>query len=112
MIWRPCRSWRWSSGTRTETPADVPDALVEALRTQVDEASLVELTVALTFETFRGRVNNALGVSAQDFAEGAYCPAPRAEAADGRDATDLGSPSREASADGSMTGASSRTRRA
>lgn len=81
----------------TETPTEVPEELVDELRAQFDEPQLVELTAAVAFENFRGRFNHALGVESQDFAEGAYCPAPEpvtdGDASDGTETADPGSPS-------------------
>ena len=60
----------------TRTPADPSDALVDALRVQLDEAQLVELTAAIAWENFRARFNRGFGVEAQGFSEGACCPLP------------------------------------
>ena len=65
----------------TRTPADVPDRLVEDLRSELDERQLVELTAAIALENFRARFNLALGVEAAGFSEGAFCVLPdRADA--------------------------------
>ena len=60
----------------TKTPVDVPDALCAALRAELDEAQLVELTAAIAWENYRARFDHALGIEAQGFSEGAYCPLP------------------------------------
>jgi alkylhydroperoxidase family enzyme len=60
----------------TRTPADVPDRLVEDLRSELDERQLVELTAAIALENFRARFNLALGVEAAGFSEGAFCVLP------------------------------------
>jgi len=60
----------------TNTPVDVPDALFAALRAQLDEAQLVELTAAIAWENYRARFDHALGIEAQGFSEGAFCPLP------------------------------------
>jgi alkylhydroperoxidase family enzyme len=60
----------------TKTPVDVPDPLFAELRRQLDEAQLVELTAAIAWENYRARFDHALGIEAQGFSEGAYCPLP------------------------------------
>ncbi len=60
----------------TRTPVEVSDALFDELRKHLDEAQLVELTAAIAWESYRGRFNHALGVEAQGFSEGAFCPLP------------------------------------
>ncbi len=60
----------------TRTPLEVPEALFAALRQNFNEAQLIELTAALAWENYRARFNHALGVEAQGFSEGAYCPLP------------------------------------
>jgi alkylhydroperoxidase family enzyme len=60
----------------TKTPVEVPDTLFAELRRQLDEAQLVELTAAIAWENYRARFDHALGIEAQGFSEGAYCPLP------------------------------------
>jgi len=60
----------------TRTPAEVPDALFAALRAELSEAQLVELTAAIAWENYRARFDRAFGVEAQGFSKGAYCPLP------------------------------------
>ena len=60
----------------TETPVQVPDALLARLREQFAEAELVELTAAIAWENYRARFDHAFGIGAQGFSEGAYCPLP------------------------------------
>ncbi len=60
----------------TKTPVEVPDALFARLREQFAEAELVELTAAIAWENYRARFDHALGIEAQGFSEGAYCPLP------------------------------------
>jgi 4-carboxymuconolactone decarboxylase len=60
----------------TETPVEVPDDLFAALRAQLDEAQLVELTANIAWENYRARFDHAFGIEAQGFSEGAYCPLP------------------------------------
>jgi alkylhydroperoxidase family enzyme len=60
----------------TRLPVDVSDHLFEELRQHFDEAQLVELTAAITWENYRARFNHAFGIASQNFADGAYCPLP------------------------------------
>jgi hypothetical protein len=61
----------------TATPQQVSDELVEALRRQLDDGQLVELTYAVGWENFRARTNHAFGIGAAGFSEGAACAVPR-----------------------------------
>lgn len=58
------------------TPVSVPDALYEALRRELDEAQVVELTAAVAWENYRARFNRAFQIPAQGFSEGAVCALP------------------------------------
>ncbi len=58
------------------TPADVPAGLYEALRRELDEAQMVELTAAIAWENYRARFNRAFQIPAQGFSEGAVCALP------------------------------------
>jgi len=60
----------------TTTPVVVPDALFARLRERFAEAELVELTAAIAWENYRARCDHALGIEAQGFSAGAYCPLP------------------------------------
>lgn len=60
----------------TATPVHVPDELFAALRAQLDEAQLVELTAVVAWENYRARFNHALDIGAQGFSEGAACAIP------------------------------------
>src|SRR5215813_11943428 len=60
----------------TKTPVDVPESLFTALRTHFSDAQLVELTAAIAWENYRARFDHALGIEAQGFSEGAFCPLP------------------------------------
>lgn len=60
----------------TETPTAVPDELFDELAAAYDEAAIVELTAAIAWENYRGRFNHALGLEAQGFTEGEFCPRP------------------------------------
>jgi 4-carboxymuconolactone decarboxylase len=61
----------------TATPQEVSDELVEALRRNLDEGQLVELTYAIGWENFRARTNHAFGIGASGFSEGATCAVPQ-----------------------------------
>ena len=58
----------------TRTPAEIPEALFDALREHFDEAQLVELTAVIALENYRARFNHAFGIGSQGFSGGAYCP--------------------------------------
>ena len=60
----------------TETPVEVPDALFAALRARFDEAEIIELTAAIAWENYRARFDHAIGIGAQGYSEGAFCPLP------------------------------------
>ena len=65
----------------SDTPAEVPDELFEALRAQLSEKQLVELTAVIAFENFLARFNRGFAIEAQGFSEGAVCPLPDHHAA-------------------------------
>lgn len=60
----------------TRTPVDVPDELFAALKQHFTDSQMVELTAAIAWENYRARFNHAMGIEAQGFSEGAYCPMP------------------------------------
>jgi alkylhydroperoxidase family enzyme len=60
----------------TATPVEVSDAVFAALRARYDDAQIVELTSALAWENYRARFDHALGVEAEGYSEGSYCPLP------------------------------------
>lgn len=60
----------------SRTPANATDEIVAALRAQLDEGQVVELTTMIAWENFRARFNRGFDVSAQGFSEGASCPIP------------------------------------
>ena len=60
----------------TETPVEVPNVVFEALREFYNDTQIVELTSAIAWENYRARFDHALGVEAEGFSEGAYCPMP------------------------------------
>ena len=68
----------------TTTPVEVPAALVEALKKQLTTAQLVELTSAIAWEQYRARFDHALGIEAEGFSEGMFCPVPAPAPADDR----------------------------
>jgi alkylhydroperoxidase family enzyme len=59
----------------TMTPPRVTDAMVEALRSHLSEAQLVELTAIIAVENLRSRINSALGLTAQGFRDRGEPPA-------------------------------------
>jgi 4-carboxymuconolactone decarboxylase len=61
------------------TPVEVSDAVFNELRRFYDERQIVELTSALAWENYRARFDHALGVEAEGFSEGAFCPLPVSE---------------------------------
>jgi alkylhydroperoxidase family enzyme len=60
----------------TRTPANVSDALYEALRHRFSERELVELNAAIAWENYRARFNRTFAVEAEGFSEGKFCPLP------------------------------------
>ena len=60
----------------TTTPLAVSDELVAELGKHFDQRELVELTASIAWENWRARFNNALGIEAQGFTEGAFCTMP------------------------------------
>jgi alkylhydroperoxidase family enzyme len=61
----------------TATPPTVDDALVDRLRTWLDDAQLVELTAIVAQENYRSRVNAAMGLTGQGFKDHCDLPAGR-----------------------------------
>ena len=51
----------------TATPPTVTDEMVEALRVDLDDAQLVELTATIAAENLFSRTNSALGLTSQGF---------------------------------------------
>ena len=60
----------------TRTQVEIPDELFEALRRHLTDAQLVELTSAIAWENYRARFNHALGMEAEGFSRGKFCPLP------------------------------------
>ena len=58
------------------TPPTVTDAMVADLRTRMDDAALVELTMIIAVENQRSRFNSALGLTSQGFSDRCTLPAP------------------------------------
>ncbi len=65
----------------SNTPADVPDELFEALRSHLNEAQLIELTATVAWENFLARFNRGFAVEAEGFSAGAVCHIPDHHAA-------------------------------
>jgi alkylhydroperoxidase family enzyme len=61
----------------TATPPTVTDELAAALRSDLGDAALVELTMMVAVENQRSRVNAALGLASQGFSESCRVPAAR-----------------------------------
>ena len=60
----------------TRTPVEVGEELYAALRAQLGEAQMVELTAAIAWENYRARFNRPFLIEAQGYSEGAWCPLP------------------------------------
>jgi len=58
----------------TATPTAVTDEMVGALRQQLDDAALVELTMMVAVENIRSRFNAALGLTSQGFKDRCEIP--------------------------------------
>jgi 4-carboxymuconolactone decarboxylase len=66
----------------SSTPVDVSDELFKRLRSELDDAQLVELTNVIALENMRGRFNLALGIGSAGFTEGMVCAVPEPAAAE------------------------------
>jgi 4-carboxymuconolactone decarboxylase len=60
----------------SSTPVDVSDELFSRLRSELDDAQLVELTNVIAVENMRGRFNLAFGIGSAGFTEGMVCAIP------------------------------------
>ncbi len=60
----------------TATPVDVPDELFASIGGAFDERQIVELTSCIAWENYRARFDHALGIEAEGFSEGSFCPLP------------------------------------
>jgi alkylhydroperoxidase family enzyme len=58
----------------TATPPEVTDEMTEALRSDLGDDGLVELTMLVAVENLRSRFNSTLGLSSQGFAESCRVP--------------------------------------
>ena len=47
-----------------------------AVKAIYSDTQIVELTSALAWENYRARFDHALGIEAEGFSEGAFCPLP------------------------------------
>ncbi len=65
----------------TRTPATATDEQVEALRAELSDEQLVELTTMIAWENFRARFNRGFDVAEQGFSEGAVCALPESHPA-------------------------------
>lgn len=65
----------------SDTPAEVPDALYEALARELDERQLVELTAVVAFENYLARFNRGFAIEPFGVSKGAVCPLPDHHAA-------------------------------
>jgi AhpD family alkylhydroperoxidase len=57
------------------TPLEVTDDMVAGLRSHLDDAALVELTMMVAVENSRSRFNSALGLTSQGFKDRCEIPA-------------------------------------
>jgi alkylhydroperoxidase family enzyme len=57
------------------TPPAVTDEMVAALREDLDDAQIVELTMLVAVENQRSRFNTAMGLTAQGFTDRCALPA-------------------------------------
>jgi alkylhydroperoxidase family enzyme len=60
----------------TRTPGRVDENLRHALLDRFSRAQVAELAAVIAWENHRGRLNQALGIRAAGFSEGAYCAVP------------------------------------
>ncbi len=58
----------------TVTPPTVDDSMAEALRAELGDAAFVELTMMVAVENQRSRLNSALGLTSQGFADRCELP--------------------------------------
>lgn len=60
----------------TETPAEVPGHVRQALFDRLGRAALAELAATIAWENHRSRLNRALDVRPAGFSHGAVCALP------------------------------------
>jgi len=58
----------------TATPPEVTDEMTRALRADLGDDGLVELTMLVAVENLRSRFNSTLGLSSQGFSESCRIP--------------------------------------
>ena len=58
----------------TATPPEVTDGMTQALRADIGDEALVELTMIVGVENLRSRFNSALGLASQGFSESCRVP--------------------------------------
>ncbi len=58
----------------TVTPPEVTDEMVAGLRTDLDDAQIIELTEMISVENLRSRTNSALGLTSQGFSDRCEMP--------------------------------------
>lgn len=60
----------------SRSPVDVPEELRAALRAELGDAGLVQLTAIVAVENFLGRFNRGVGIDAQGYSDRAACLLP------------------------------------
>lgn len=60
----------------TETPAEVPNDVRQALHERLGPAALAEVAATIAWENHRSRLNRALDVRPAGFSDGAVCALP------------------------------------
>lgn len=60
----------------SNTPADVPAPVSEAVVRHYGDKGLVALASVIAREQYRARFNRALGIGSDDLAGGKFCPLP------------------------------------
>lgn len=60
----------------TLTPSDVPDQLFAALRVELSERELLELSAAIAWENYRARFSRTFAIEGEGFSKAEFCPLP------------------------------------
>ncbi len=60
----------------TSTPVEIPNAVFDAVKAIYSDTQIVELTSALAWENYRALFDHALGIEAEVFSDGSFCPLP------------------------------------
>lgn len=60
----------------TRTPAEVPEALRQALLARLTPGQLTEIAATVAWENHRARLSRAFGVQPMGFSDGAFCVVP------------------------------------